>query len=133
MYALEFLANWLNHNAKAKNMDMECKIYKKEEANIQRPEIQEAIHKGAVAILRVWQDCEHYVLLTKIDDMDVYLFDPYYLDICYYDEDEQVEIIKDRPFEYNRKVKIERLQEESKHDFTMVAGENREIIVLTRN
>ena len=49
-----------------------------------------------------------------------------------YDDDEKVEIIKNRPFEFNRKVKKERIDEESKEDFALVKGKNRGIIIIEK-
>ena len=86
-----------------------------------------------MAIVRVYQECDHYCLLTKIDDSFAYLFDPYYLNINYYDKDKDVEIIKDRPFEFNRKVRKERMEEHSTKDFTLVRGKNSEIIIIEKN
>lgn len=85
-----------------------------------------------IAIVRLYQNCDHYCLLTKLDDEYAYLFDPYYLNINYYDNDTEVEIIKDRPFEFNRKVKKDRMEQHTSNDFALVRGENSEIIILER-
>ena len=52
------------------------------------------------------------------------------LNINYYDNDEDVEIIKNKPFEFNRKVKKERMEEYTNRDFALVRGENSEIIII---
>ena len=44
----------------------------------------------------------------------------------------EVEIIKDRPFEFNRKVKKERIESGTSKDFSLVKGENSEVIVIER-
>ena len=129
-YAIEFLSNWLNDNAKNKGMNIKCTSIPKDEISIYNTELEEKIRRGAVAIVRVYQDSEHYCLLTKLDDDFAYLFDPYYLNINYYDKDDDVEIIKDRPFEFNRKVKKERIENQTKKDFALVRGENKEIIII---
>ena len=108
VYALEFLSNWLNENANNKGMNVKCSSISKDKISIYNLELNEKIKKGAVAIVRIYQDCDHYCLLTKLDEEFAYLFDPYYLNINYYDNDEDVEIIKNKPFEFNRKVKKER-------------------------
>ena len=54
------------------------------------------------------------------------------MDADEYDDDEKVEIIKNRPFEFNRKVKKERIDEESKEDFALVKGKNRGIIIIEK-
>jgi hypothetical protein len=130
VYALEILINWLNENSKNKGMNIRCKSIPKEEISIYNKELEKAISNGGVAILRMYQDCEHYCLLTKIDEKYAYLFDPYYLSINYYDNDNDVEIIKDRPFEFNRKVKKERIEENTIKDFSLVRGINSEMIII---
>ena len=47
-------------------------------------------------------------------------------------QDDEVEIIKDRPFEFNRKVKKERIENENNKDFSLVKGENSELIIIER-
>ncbi len=134
-YAVKFLGDWLNENAKQKGMNIKC-IYldkDKEDVSIYNKQLEDEINNGAVAMLRVYQDVDHYVLLTKLDNEYAYLFDPYYLNINYYDKDDDVEIIKDRPFEYNRKVKKDRIENGKTKDFSLVRGQNQEIIIIKRN
>jgi len=40
----------------------------KEEISIYNKELEHKINNGAVAIVRLYQDVDHYCLLTKIDD-----------------------------------------------------------------
>ena len=132
VYALEFLSNWLNENANNKGMNIKCSIISKDKISIYNLELNEKIKKGAVAIVRIYQDCDHYCLLTKLDEEFAYLFDPYYLNINYYDNDKDVEIIKNKPFEFNRKVKKERMEEYTNRDFALVKGEHSEIIIIEK-
>ena len=132
VYALEFLCKWLNENAKNKGMHLLTTSISKNEISIYNKELEYKINNGAVAIARLYQDVDHYCLLTKLDEEYAYLFDPYYLNISYYDTDDEVEIIKDKPFEYNRKVKKERIEEHSTKDFALVRGENSEIIIIEK-
>ena len=117
-------------NANSMGMNIKCTSIQRNDISIYNLKLQEKINKGAVAIVRVFQDCEHYCLLTKIDEDYAYLFDPYYLNINYYDYDKDVEIIKDKPFEFNRKVRKERMEENTKKDFTLVKNEHSEIIII---
>lgn len=132
VYALEFLCKWLNENAKEKGMNINTISIGKDEISIYNKDLENKINSGAVAILRIYQDCEHYCLLTKLDKDFAYLFDPYYLNINYYDNDKDVEIIKDKPFEFNRKVSKSRIDSLSKEDFSLVKGQNSEIIIIER-
>lgn len=71
-------------------------------------------------------------MLTHLDDKYAYLFDPYYLNINYYDNDKDIEIIKDKPFEYNRKVTKFRMDSESKKDFSIIKGKEGMIIIIEK-
>lgn len=92
-----------------KNVDIISKELSQDNVSIYNKELEKEIVNGCVAILKVYQEVSHYVLLTKLDESFAYIFDPYYLPINYYDNDDSVEIVKDRGFEYNRKVRKERL------------------------
>ncbi len=132
-FALKFLIDWLSKNGKNKGMNIKGYCLENDEVSIYSKKVEDVINNGGVAILSMYQDCEHYCLLTKIDDEYAYLFDPYYLNINYYDKDEEVEIIKDKPFEYNRKVKKSRLEKDSKKDFSLVRGKNSQIVLIERH
>ena len=92
----------------------------------------DVLNNNGVIVARCWQENEHYVLITKIDDNFAYLFDPYYLDKDYYVNDEDVAIVLHETFTYNRIVKIERLFDESLKDFSLLSKSKRSIILLSR-
>lgn len=129
-YAMEYLCNWINLNSNRINMDLGAKLLK--EVDINNKELNECINNGGVAIFRVWQDCEHYVLCTALDEEYVYMFDPYYLDENEYDNDTECRIVSDKPFNYNRIVSKRRLNENSKEDFALVKNGESKILLLFR-
>ena len=126
------IAEWLKENAKSEGMNIKVTILKGDDYSIDNQYLKNAISLGGTAILRIYQEYEHYGLLTKLDNEFAYIFDPYYLDIKEYDNDESVEIIKDKPFEYNRKVSLKRIREDSDKDFCLVKKDNSIIIVLEK-
>ncbi|MCI9063677.1 MAG: hypothetical protein HFJ17_03650 [Clostridia bacterium] len=132
IYAIEFLSQWLNDISNVSDMKIETKIIKGEDVNTYNEDLLQCLDKGGVAIFSVWQSEKHYVLCTKIDEKYVYMFDPYYLNINYYDNEEECEIIKDRPFEFNRKVLRTRLDEFSTRDFSFVNDYDRAILLINR-
>ena len=132
IYAMEFLATWINKTSKDCNMEMQTKVLKNKEADIDNEEVEQCIKNGGVAILRVYETGEHYVLCTRIDSQNIYFFDPYYLDSHYYDDDSECKVIQGNEFKYNRKISKKRLRENSKKDFAIVRGQNREILLLNR-
>ena len=132
IYATEFLAKCLNDISNTSNMKMKVKIIRGKEVSTNNKDLLCCLKDNGVAIFRVWQSGEHYVLCTNIDDKYVYIFDPYYLNINYYNNDKECKIIKDRSFEFNRKISKSRLDEFSKRDFSFVDGKNREMILINR-
>ena len=87
---------------------------------------------NGVVIARCYQDTEHYVLITDVDDNFTYIFDPYYLDEKYYCDDDDVAIVLHETFTHNRIVKNERLFDESLKDFSLLEKNKRSIILLKR-
>lgn len=130
--ALDFLSNWLNQNSIKQRMPILCTKLINNDVSIYNKFLEEKIYNGAVAILRVHQECEHYCLLTSLDSNFAYIFDPYYLEKGTYDDDNLVEMIFDKPFEYNRKIKKERLNSNSLEDFSLVTGKNGIIIIIEK-
>lgn len=94
--------------------------------------LKSVIERGGVAIARVWQQGEHYVIITKIDENFAYIFDPYYLDEDYYYKDSEVAVVLNDNFTHNRLVKLSRLFDERKVDFSLLPVEDREVILLER-
>ena len=94
--------------------------------------MKKTLDDNGVIIARCWQDTEHYVLITKIDDNFAYIFDPYYLEEDYYVKDDDVAIVLHETFTHNRLVKIERLFDESLKDFSLLEEAKRSVILINR-
>lgn len=94
--------------------------------------IKEVLDKNGVAVARCWQDTEHYVLITKIDNYFAYIFDPYYLDKNYYANDDDVAMVFHEEFTHNRLVKINRLFDEANKDYSLLEEPRRFVILLNR-
>ena len=88
--------------------------------------------KNGVAIARCWQESEHYVIITKIDNYFAYIFDPYYLDKDHYVGDEDIAMVFHEEFTHNRLVKIGRLFDESNKDYSLSEKSRRLVILLNR-
>ncbi len=131
-HAIEYLANWINNNNSSLNIDIKAKILRKNEVDINNASLSDCIKQGGVAIFRVWSDCEHYVLCTKMDEKNAYIFDPYYLDEREYDDDLECTMVFNKPFEYNRIVSKKRFNSLSKNDFSFVKNEESKILLLYR-
>lgn len=132
-YAIEYIGKIINEYSIKNKFSLITKYISKNDMKIQDDEITKCLEKGGVVIARVWQDCEHYSLLVKLDNEFGYMFDPYYLDIHEYDNDPDVQIIKDKPYQYNRKISILRINSKTKLDFSLVNNENRDMLLMWKD
>lgn len=128
--AMSFLSKFLTTYASDNKFNLVCKRYDKESVNIDTA--REWIESNGVLIVRLIQENDHYAVMTSLDDEYVYLFDPYYFEADHYDNDSEVDIIFDHPFEYNRRVSIKRFASEEKADFALGKIENREFVGIKR-
>lgn len=123
----KFFIEYANNN---KDFDIHCKILYGENVTLEK--MKNTLDNNGVIVARCWQDTEHYVLITKIDDNFAYIFDPYYLEDNYYVDDEDVAIVEHESFTHNRIVKIGRLFDESLKDFSLLEKNRRSIILINR-
>ena len=127
----ELLAKYFTEYAnKNDEFDINCKILYGKDVTLEK--MKKTLDDNGVIIARCWQDTEHYVLITKIDDNFAYIFDPYYLGEDYYVKDDDVAIVLHETFTHNRLVKIERLFDESLKDFSLLEEAKRSVILINR-
>ena len=123
----KYFVEYANKNDK---FDVNCEILYGKEVTLDK--IKDTVSMNGVVIARCYQDTEHYVLITDVDDNFTYIFDPYYLDEKYYCDDDDVAIVLHETFTHNRIVKNERLFDESLKDFLLLEKNKRSIILLKR-
>jgi hypothetical protein len=129
--ARNLLNIWFNELTIRNNFDLHCNLYQGKSVDIDKLKLW--LDNDGVAVIKVYKgNSMHYVLLTGIDDRYAYLWDPYYLDQNYYDNESCVTIIFDRPFNYNRKVLLSRFNSEEEKDFSLGLIENREYLLINR-
>lgn len=128
--AVEKLSHWIKRYADNHDFNISCEILEKHEVTENR--IRECLSSNGCVLARCYQHTEHYVLITGMDDNFAYIFDPYYLEEDYYYNDSQVAIVLNQSFTHNRIVKINRLFNESKQDFSLMEIEKREIVLINK-
>ena len=128
--AVNKLAHWITRYANSNDFKVTCKILEKEAITLDK--LKECLENKGCIFIRCWQECEHYVIITKIDKNFAYIFDPYYLDKNEYVKDKEVKIILNKPFTHNRKVSLKRLFSESKKDFALGEIDRRECVLINR-
>ena len=131
--AMMFLCNWLNEYGELGIMPVSseylsgCSVYINEESRINH-----ALNHGGVAVVRLYLEEEHYVLMTGIKYGKVLMFDPYYWDKLY--EQKDIIMVEDHPKEYNRIVPFEYFNQESeKGIYAMGPVDEREAVLIFNN
>lgn len=114
-----------------KKYNLEVVKLDKEEVNIKT--IKEYLKDNNIMIIHTYLfGKSHYCLGTNIDNNYIYLFDSYYLDETYYDEERMIELIDSEPFEYNRKVNIKRFNTMNLSDYALGPIEHRECLFIKK-
>ena len=103
--SMRFLSRWFTDFGKAGRLPISSRYIECDDVFIGAgSQINEALQNGGIAVVRLWFDVAHYVLLTGVrENGDIEMFDPYYCSEPF-DFTPEIEIVLDRPTEYNRVV-----------------------------
>ena len=129
-YALSSLIDWIKDYIDENDFGITAVNLEKE--MVTREAIQACLDNNGCVLARCYQDVEHYVLITKMDDNFTYIFDPYYVAEDYYVEDEDVAVILNQPFTHNRLVKTNRLFSQEHADFSLMEIGKREVVLINK-
>ena len=125
----ETVCNWGKKILSKKKYNLDLTYLEGEEVNLKI--IKDCMKNAACMIVHVYLNGKsHYCLATNIDANYIYIFDPYYLDEVYYDEERMVELIFDNPFSYNRKVNLKRFNSMTLSDFSLGPVDHRECLII---
>ena len=101
--AMMFLSGWLDCFGKAGHLDIKSQYLTGSCVQFgPGSKLRSALQRGGVAVVRLFLDCWHYVLLTGLEDDWVSCFDPYW-DFDTYPP-EEIQVIRDHGMEFNRKI-----------------------------
>lgn len=127
--AMMFLCNWLNGFGKVGRLPVSGR-YLSEHSVYIGPEsyINDALVRGGVAVVRLFFDEAHYVVLTGIQGDEVLMFDPYYCDKPF--EQEDIRIVLDPGLCYNRIVPAKYFNRETFELYSFGPYEMREAVLL---
>jgi len=129
--AINKLTHWITKYANSHdNFNVKCVRLEKEEVSIDK--MYECLNNNGCVFIRSWLDCEHYIILTKLDNRYAYIFDSYYLDKDYYKNKKLVKIVLNKPFTHNRKVSLKRFLSTTTNDFALGPVEGRECVLINR-
>lgn len=128
---LLFASSWINKYAKEKHIPLSAKYLSGDNVNLL--EIKKCLIAGGCVDLKTYRRGNHFVTITKMDDEFIYIFDPYFREDGAYKQDSGIEIISNKPFYYNRKVRIEKFISEQKTELVLGATRSREAVLFYRN
>lgn len=88
--AMMFLSNWLDGFGRATNLPLSSQYLAGKSVYIgQESFINDALHRGGVAVVRLFYDVEHYALLTgETADGSILMFDPWYVPAACFNREE---------------------------------------------
>ena len=90
--------------------------------------LRDALRRGGAAVVRLDLEGWHYVLLTRIEGGDVYLFDPYYHEGPF--DNAALRVTDEHPCSYNRIVPVHYFEREEISVYSLGPFDTREAILL---
>ena len=127
--AVRYLSKWIVDFSRSKDFGLKCEYLSGKEVSFDV--IKKCLMEGGCVNLRTYQESEHYVSVTKVDNKYIYIFDPYYYPAEQYKNDEYIDFANNA-FKYNRKVKIERFLSENKEEFALGPIKKRECVLFRK-
>lgn len=131
-YAVQHICYWLNEYSQGDNFGVYCDMLEPNDIQLSKnSRIIECLNEGGVAVVRVYftKSLYHYILITELDDEYAYVFDPYYRERDFKEDD--IEIVLDKP-NYNRKIKRKWIDSTEEKKYAMSDISERECILLYR-
>lgn len=127
--AMMFLSNWLDSFGKLGLLPISSSYIANEKVYIgQNSLINDTLVRGGAVVARLFYDEWHYVLITGIKGDRLLLFDPYYREEAFDNDD--IEIVLNKPFQYNRVVPCSCFNSETEKLYSFADTDTREAVLL---
>ena len=127
--AMMFLSNWLNEYGSLRMMTVSSEYLSGDQVYIgPGSRINQALSHGGAAVVRLFLDEPHYVLLTGVKGGSILLFDPYYWDKPYEEKDILIDL--EHPREYNREVPFQYFNHEEDALYALGKVDAREAVLF---
>lgn len=127
--AVKFLTRWICDFARTKDFHLHCEYLDGKSVTLKK--IEDCVKAGGCVNLRTYQEVEHYVTVTNVDDKFVYLFDPYFNPASEYENNPHITADFDHPTQYNRIVDKKYFNSTKEDEFCLGPIAKREIVLLT--
>ena len=129
--AMMFLSNWLDGFGKAGLLPVSSCYLRGEEVFIgEGSRLNDTLCRKGVAVVRLWFEVEHYVLMTGVEDEEILLFDPYYQEEPFKGAESSVRIDLKHPLWYNRLVPFSFFNHETQELYALGEKDTREAVLL---
>lgn len=127
--AMMFLSNWLNEYGSLGMMTVSSEYLSGDQVYIgPGSRINQALSHGGATVVRLFLDEPHYVLLTGVKGGSILLFDPYYWDEPYEENDILIDL--EHPREYNREVPFQYFNREEDALYALGKVDAREAVLV---
>lgn len=127
--AMMFLSNWLDGFGHTGKLPISSRYLFGQSVTIhQGGEICDTLRRGGAAIVRLYYDVAHYVLLTGVQDDNILMFDPYYVDEPFPEKD--IVITSEHPFTHNRIVPFSYFNQSTHEIYALGEPDFRETVLL---
>jgi hypothetical protein len=124
------MCSWITNCSVKNDFKLDCVYLAGEQVTYDN--LIKCIRKDGVVFIKCWREELQYLIITNMNELNTYVFDPYYQDDDAYDKDEEVRIVQSKPFDYNRIVRTDRLFSENHKDFCLGSIKNRECVLMNR-
>lgn len=127
--AMMFLSNWLDGLGRTGRMSISSRYLSGARVCVSSEgAICDALRCGGVAVVRLFDETEHYVLFTGVAGDCIQLFDPYYQVEPFREPD--IQIVNDHPFAYNRIVPFRYFNRDTYETYALGKRDTREAVLL---
>lgn len=128
--AMMFLSNWLNQFSKVGQLPITSSYIAENQVYLGAgSQLNDILVRGGAAVVRLWLDEWHYVMLQGLKGDKVYMFDPYYWDKTF-EGYPDVQVVLDHPMEYNRIVPMAMFNTTEFKLYALGPIEEREAVLL---
>ncbi|MDO4169305.1 MAG: peptidase C39 [Lachnospiraceae bacterium] len=127
--AMMFLSNWLNGFGHTKQLPISSRYISGKSVYLGGESyINDTLRRGGAVVIRLFLDEWHYVLFTGAKDENIYVFDPYFHEESY--EDQDIVWTLEHPEAYNCIVPEERFNSQELMLYALGPYEGREAVLL---
>lgn len=127
--AMMFLSNWLHGFGRTGKLPVSSQYLSGKSVSLRQDgAIIDALHRCGAAVVRLYYETAHYVLLTGEKDGGILMFDPYYETTDF--EQDGIIMTTEHPFSYNRIVPASYFDRESHELYALGETRFREAVLI---